>query len=456
MADMISTMHMPDRRGSPAGVIDRSATAALSAPILLAVFMFSLVLPVSFDVAGFRLTPARIVLLIMFIPLSAQLLAGRAGRVSLVDLLMVLFSIWLIITFLYHDGVRKLAYSSVTVVELLGGYLLARVAVRSMADFRFLFRLHLILLLVLAPFAVIDFLTNNQIWAKMLDVIGDAKFRGGSSRPRWGLQRVATGFEHPILYGIFCSIGVANGLYLMRSRLMGLIRGGFTVFMTFMSLSAGALLAAMLQFVMIGWDWISGAKWKLFVALSAAAWIFLELASNRGPVVIIIETMTFNSGTGWTRIIQWEYGSAEVLRNPIFGKGLTGDWIRPSWLYTSSIDNYWLVVAFRHGLPGIALLLGAFALTCWRIIRTRNLAPEIDQARTGYMIAMAALFFSLVTVHIWGGLSIFVYAYLGAGAWFIHAGGTETASAAPETPEETGTRYSRFSPTRHHRRPQGQ
>src|SRR3954466_10503300 len=60
-----------------------------------------------------------------------------------------------------------------------------------------------------------------------------------------------------------------------------------------------------------------------------------------------------------TRAI-WEYGSASVLNNPLFGVGF-GDWARASWM-TSSADMFWLVNAMRHGLPAGLLIMSAFLL----------------------------------------------------------------------------------------------
>jgi hypothetical protein len=254
-----------------------------------------------------------------------------------------------------------------------------------------------------------------------------------------------TGFEHPILFGIFCSIAVGNSAYIMRGKIVkGGLWTGFATFMTLMSLSSGALLSAVMQSGLIFWDWITKSKWKVLLVIVAIITVFLELASNRGPIIIFIETLTFNSGTAWTRVIQWEYGSAEVLRNPIFGKGLTGDWIRPSWLYTSSIDAYWLVIAFRHGLPGIFFLLGAFGFTVWRALKAENLSFEAHSMRTGYLITMAGIFFSLVTVHVWGGLSIFIYAYMGAGLWFLSdAAQSATTDAEEDLPAGPVSRFAR-------------
>ena len=70
----------------------------------------------------------------------------------------------------------------------------------------------------------------------------------------------------------------------------------------------------MLQFCLIGWDRISGGRWKLLIGIAVILYVFLSVASNRGPLIIFIDTLTFSQGTAWTRVAQWEFGGAEVLR----------------------------------------------------------------------------------------------------------------------------------------------
>lgn len=422
----------PDRLPGTA----RQRIAVATAPVLLALFMATTILPVSFEIAGLRLTPIRILLLLSFIPMLGWLFAGRAGKIILPDILIMFLCVWIFVTLLYHDGISRLAFSGISAVELLGGYLLGRCLIRNVVDFKRLIRLHLICLMVMFPFATVEFLTGRQIWAEILDVFGSVVYRGDSSRPRMGFDRVLGGFEHPILFGLFCSMAAANVVYVWRDKLFAAFsRLGFVVVITFMSLSSGALLSVMIQALLVVWDFVMKSRWKLLIVLTAIAYVVVELLSNRGPILIFIETMTFSSGTAWTRVNQWEFGSAEVLRNPILGKGITSNWIRPAWMHSSSIDNYWLVVAFRHGLPAIIALLGAFAIMARRAVRAKNLPQEVQDCRTGYLIVLAGITFTLATVHIWGAIVVYVFFYLGAGSWLADAG-EDSKPDADDPPEE--------------------
>ena len=145
-------------------------------------------------------------------------------------------------------------------------------------------------------------------------------------------------------------------------------------------------------------------------------YIFLSFASNRGPVVLLIETLTFNSGTGWTRIHIWRNGIDDVMRNPIFGIGLN-DWTRPFWL-TSSVDNFWLLTAMRYGIVGFSFLAAGVAWHAYKVLTAKGLTAYERQLRVGYMIGLISLSLSLATVHIWGPPFVLFLAYIGAGVWF--------------------------------------
>ena len=166
---------------------------------------------------------------------------------------------------------------------------------------------------------------------------------------RMGLFRAQGVVDHPILWGVFCSIAIANTYYLYRDRrVRRLVLTAFSTAMTFTSLSSGPLLSAVLQLGMISWGWITRNAWWVLVGLVVFGYVTVDLLSNRTPVQVLISYLTFNPGSGYWRLHIWNYASAEVLRHPLFGIGLN-DWARPGWLASSSVDNFWLNTAMRYG-----------------------------------------------------------------------------------------------------------
>jgi hypothetical protein len=200
--------------------------------------------------------------------------------------------------------------------------------------------------------------------------------------------------------------------------------------MTLTALSSGPMLSMFMQIGMIVWGKITGNRWILLIGLIVAVYIFLEVASNRGAVVVFIETMTLNPQSGWWRIHIWNFGSASVLKHPLMGIGLNS-YERPEWL-TASVDNFWLLTAMRHGLPGLGFLALAIGLHMRTILRLRTLGPQGQAIRQGYMITLAGLIFTLSTVFIWGSMNVMTMFFIGAGAFlYTSPPEAETADGTP-------------------------
>ena len=247
-------------------------------------------------------------------------------------------------------------------------------------------------------------------------------------------------FPHPILFGLFCSIIVANFFYVFYERTTGrLWKTLLAMAMTFMSLSSGPNLAMLIQLMLIGWERILRLfppKWFILVFIGGAVLGMMQLAYPGGLVGFVIDTFAFNPQTGCGRLEILEYGGASVLRTRSSASALDLG-LGPPWWRPASVDNYWLVIAMRYGLPALAFMWIGIALHAVRIMARRDLSEAAASYRKGYLIALAGLFLVLGTVHIWGAVSVFVMFYLGAGAWFY----------ASDTPEPGPARRRRAAGT---------
>ena len=421
----------------------RAASATTSS--LLTVFLITILLPISMEVAGLRLSPNRLYLLVFSVPFALKVLLGAAGRFTLVDLLFILSGLWIMLALVASHGADRIPFAGISVVELVGGYFVGRILVRNLQDYNVIIRFLLIAMVCLLPFALIEAVTGKMILPDLFRIAFDAPHRGGSAYGRMGLERVYSVFDHPILFGLFCSAALANVFYLFAARpTLALLAAVFTVGMSFLSLSSAPLLACSMQIGLLIWNRVMGGRWKLFLILSIIMYVAIDLASNRTPITIIIETMTFNSGTGWTRIATNKFGWASVWEHPVFGIGFN-DWVRPSWL-TSSVDNFWLVMAMRYGAVGFGLIVASFVFHMLMLGRARVSSRDIARCRTAHGIVLAGICFTLITVHIWDTMSAFVMFFVGAGAWMYTSDtGDETemqTEIAPSSGEKI--RYTRF------------
>lgn len=413
----------------------------------IALFLVAFALPWEPIVAGLLISPVRLYMLFAFLPLLVALLAGRGGGVTAADGLLFGFGLWMAMTFVMHHGAERIPYTAITFVELLGGYLAGRILIRNAGDYRFFFSAFSVMLLCLLPFALIEMLTGRALLSEILGQVMRVTPR--STEVRNSYWRAGVSYPHPIHWGLISAMLLAQAWYLWRDRLLARwMRVGVAVACTVTAMSSAPLLGLAVQGLLILWGRVTGNRWWLFAILFSVGYVTIDLLSNRGPVIILIETLTLNPQTAWWRVHIWNHGTASVMNHPLFGIGLN-DWRRPEWL-APTVDNFWLLMAMRHGLPAILMLVLGLALHVFALVRARGLAPGDANIRTAWMIGFAALCFMLATVHAWGSPSVFVMFYFGM-ASFLYTGGatpagTAAADAAPQPAPAAAraVRYSRF------------
>ncbi len=421
-----------------------NGTSLSNQRILLAAFFIVTLLPVKPLIGGQRMDPERLFLLVAFLPFAIRMLSGRAGRLTMVDAGMVLFNIWLLISFLVNHGTSQLSYAISQVLELAGGYMAGRVLVRSVAEYQRFVRYFLITLAVMLPFGLIELFTSHMLLSEILGKVLPVVQANGAVR--YGLTRVQVVFPHAILYGLYCSIALSSVYFVYRARPFRMWTGLGLVFVTtLMSLSSAPMLSIILQTGLIVWNKITRGAWATLAGLFGAAVAILQLFSNRGPVVFFIETMTLDPQTGWWRIYIWNWGTFNVMQHPLFGIGLN-DWVRPKWMISASVDNFWLLIAMRNGLPALVFLLSAVLVHLVLVIRARNLTEAGKDVRLGYALTLIGLIFLLTTVHVWDEVATFVFFFFGIGA-FLYTAPAETPDAGdPTVPAKAGTQDRRTLP----------
>lgn len=399
---------------------EAAPAAAGGVSALMVIFFAALLVPAQLHLGTLLLSPDRILLIVLFIPLALRLFGGKLGRLQPVDVFIALYCLWIAVAMVAVHGTERIEFIGITIVELFGGYMLGRALVRGEADYRAFFRCFAWALVLLLPLVLFEQATRRIVLSEFLDRFVDT-YPYVNQELRWGLNRVQAVFQHPIGYGLFCSMAVANFYYLNQdrpARALGLT--GYAIFMAFMSLSAAPMLSSMLQLAMIAWDKITRAKWALLAGIFVVGYVAIDLASNRTPPEVLASYLTFNPAAAYNRVRIWTYGWQNISANPIFGLGLN-DWVRP-WFMTPSIDNFWLLNAMRYGLPALVFLLAGIVSGLWRICARQGLSETERQCRTGYMVSITGLFFTLITVHVWGSMGVLVMFVIGAGVWMTEAG----------------------------------
>lgn len=337
-----------------------------------------------------------------------------------VDLFVFLYLFWAIVAIFYNHGASQWQFCGLLFVETITPYLLARIYLTDQGGFEDFVKLYFAIVLVLLPFALYETLTGDHILrdiARKLVGKGDLIGRPG----RLGLERAYGPFEHPIHFGFFCSAIFGMVVALRGSFTQAVMRWGAVFVSVFCSLSSGPLLSLMLQAMLKGWDWVTGsirARWRILALLFVVAYIAIDLLSNRTPFHVLVTYATLRLASAYNRIQIFEFGSASVVNNPVFGIGLN-EWERPEWM-SSSMDNFWLLTAVRYGVPGLIFLVLALVVL-FRRLASADVDETVAAYRKGWSISIVAIIIAGCTVHFWNALYCLLFAIIGASGWILYA-----------------------------------
>lgn len=350
------------------------------------------------------------------------------------------------VTFNLDGGASTFEFSVILMVETITPYLLARRFVRTQADFERLVKMMFWFAVILLPAAAIESFTGARIYNQIFEVVfptHDWVFY----EKRMGMWRAQTVFEHPILYGVMMAFFLAP-VYTMarqkRGRGASIVTSLPVIGATFFALSAGGWMGAILQTGLMLWNRVLQQfknRWKVFAGLVVLAYLIVEFGSNQPPFQFFSTYLAFDAGTAYHRYLILIYGMENVWNTPLFGRGLN-DWERPFWMYTPSVDNLWLLMAMRHGIPGFLLMFVGYVAAVTTMVRARPSAQVLRDYRNALVFSLMALGVAIVTVYLWNATYYFMFFMLGAGAWFHEV---------PQEDQEPGSVQNVPSPSIHRR-----
>ncbi len=425
-------MHLPPIHSSPRTTSEKidfgsdrdKAARGYLFPIVA--YLLAILIPIHFFAGPLYITSLRLLLLFFAIPLTINLIRGKYGGILPVDILFMGYMAWMQISLFINSPESLVSQFGSTSVEFFVGYLFGRAFIRSRLDFVFMLKVLSAVIAITIPFAAYEAITGNPIIIQTI-----RKIPGITSEPinnygtRLGLYRSQVILAHPIHYGLLCSslfslvfVGlkgqIGNGT---RYAVSALALAG-----VFLSLSSGAILPTVLQIFFILWYYIFisfSKRWVLLASIFVIAYILVDLASNRDPLRVFMSYATFSSDTAYWRQYIFEWGMYNVWENPAFGIGLN-DWVRPDWMFTSSMDNFWLVNAVRFGIPGFLFLLAGVVYAVTKAaIRKIEGDQSLQNLRLAWVFCIISFSISLTTVHIWATIYSYFFFLFGSGIWLI-------------------------------------
>lgn len=409
------------RRGK-VGVSSKGKAGVLP-PTPVSLLLVTLFVPCTIQVASLALSPYRIILIGMILPCLGMWLTGKAGRIRVPDIALLLFCLWSALSLsVIHGPAIALQPGGMLFIETMGGYLMARCFIRNAQDFRKMALLLFRIVAVLLPFAVLEAFTKHNLLLEFFSMLMPTHI-DYYMEPRWGLRRVQSVFEHPILFGV-SSGGILAIIYFVlgHGETAGRrIRRTATVVATaFLSLSSGPISALIAQMLLIVWDRslvnVEG-RWKILWGAVLLLYVIVSLASNQSVPEFYLTHFSFDQASAYYRILIWEFGSASALNHPLFGVGLN-EWDRPAWM-PPSLDMFWLIFAVFHGIPaGLLIVLTFFSATLAVGFRACS-DPYIAACKAGYLISMTGYFLVGWTVHFWNATYVLFLFLLASGVWIL-------------------------------------
>lgn len=390
-------------------------------PVILLIIAFLCPTEFSLYIAGLRIPPHRLALILLF-PLAVWRLASQKNlKIRSFDIAFILFNIWTVGIFTYHHGDHDgLIYGGSLAIDGLGAYLVARTWVRDLDSFHATLRTLGVAIGVAALIALPETLFGHIFTHDALKAL-TGYVHPTAEETRMHLTRAYGTFDHPIHYGTFCAALLSLFWYAAKSAGDRRRRAMMLTAATVLGLSSAPILCLALQGGMLAWEKLTrGTVNRTGMTLGVLAGLYVGAACvmTRSPIDFIATGMTLDPWTGYYRLQIWEHGLENVYASPWTGIGLN-DWVRPWWMASSTIDAFWLVIGLREGAPAFLLIAVAIVLNTRAVVKRglRNKDIAVRRLSRGWIMSLIALCLVGVTVHFWNVLYAFFFFFMGLSGW---------------------------------------
>lgn len=412
----MATIFRPAPYGTP--VAGRGHAGSDNVPIYLAVALgYILLLPPQFNlmIGATALPPYRFLLIPATLYMLAKGLRGMV-RFGWVDLMIVAAAAWVSFAlFMTTEAEEAFTAAVAQTTDIALAYFFGRFTFRSIRDLRTFLILMAPGLAIIGAIMIAESLVHRRLIQEFAGMV-TGNSAGYRNDVRLGLFRAPGPFPHPILAGLFLSSFLP--LYIL-SGIRGWPKtlGIFAAICSFFSVSSAALLGLFVGFIFVGYDWLSerivNFSWRLF-CFGAAMFIFLaETATGSGSFGLIMRFASLNSVSSFNRVLIWEYGSKNVVKNPWFGIGYA-DWERPVWMHSSSMDHFWLLMAVRFGIiPSVLIALAVFFAVLMAARASMTGEPSDRRILRGLAITLTVFAIGIVSVALWLSAHIWFFMLIG-------------------------------------------
>lgn len=321
------------------------------------------------------------------------------GRMNDLDWLMLVWSVWMLISGLFHkDPLAGLVNRLGLTYDACGIYLLFRVFCQSLDDVLGLCRNTAVLLVPVVAAMLYEKLTASNFYSILGEGSASTIIRGDQIRARGP-------FAHAILAGCVGAVCLPLIVPLWRShRKIAVIGIGACLMIIFSSGSSGPYLSAIAAIAAL-FMWRYRNLVRVVLWLMIIGYIGLNLVMTDPAYFIIAHIDLTGSSTGWHRARLIQSAIEHLSEWWLVGTDYTRHWM-PSGVYWSEehtdITSHYLQMGVLGGLPlmllFIAILAKGFSFVGKALRQVANL-PSASQfmiwALGASLIAHAAAFISV-------------------------------------------------------------
>lgn len=372
----------------------------------------------SIYIANLRMSVARLMLLISAPFVAAHFVSTANRRCApgflLTDGLVLLTGIWMVFAASMTDGLAQaLPSSGADALELVVPYFICRAFLTSEDRCVQLAQKLSILIAVAGMLALLDtfgrhYVVHDAI-AKLMKATRVYRYDG-----RFGTIRAAGTFPHPILLGIACCFGVTLSSVLRGGKRAFALTGGIVGLIA--SISSAPLMGLMMVAGCFAYRKLTDefdGRWRALIAIVSAMIAAFAFASNH-PMGYLISHLALDPATGFYRLLIWQYAGSAVMDSPLFGIGLTLDWVRPEWM-PETVDSLWLRAAMTYGIPGSIMIALCLLAACSRRtdIKRANLSVAGHQLGLALSLIVSLCLYLGFTVYFWSSVWILMSLVIG-------------------------------------------
>ena len=398
----------------------RPASSTLPAPITIFVLLLCVPGTIAIFAGSFLITPYRIYMMAITPFLFMRLFSDRSLKVSSYDFLFLAYAGWTVLC-IYRNANAPGERAGMFLLQSISAYILARTSFRSIRDLRNVFSLMLTLVAIAFVLAIPEAITHKKF---ILDFTGDltgvhyGQVYADGTDVRFGLRRAQAFFANPILYGLFCASILSFVWYTARSPSRRIVGAVIVAAAMSLAVSSGPLLAFNMQVVMIIIEYYTRGikqRWMFVIGMAAVGFSLIQMGTGGGVFGLVVNYMSFNTGSAYNRVLIWNWGIINILKNPIFGRE---GWEHATFM-KDSMDNYWIAITIQGGIPCLVFLLLGILIMMLKLGKVPDTAlpKEFRAIRNAWYFSVISFLFAGFSVMFFGEIQPLFFFLLGmAGA----------------------------------------